>query len=122
MRGLFFVCGTISLILGSIGIFLPVLPTTPFLLLSAFCYARSSKKMHKWLLENRFFGKYIYNYVHYKAIDKRTKICALIFLWCTLLISVYFMNNIYIRILLFIVGVCVSAHILILKTLKIERE
>ncbi len=102
--------------------FLPVLPTTPFLLLSAFCYARSSEKMLKLILENKILGKYIYNYMNNKAIDKKSKIVALIFLWCTLSISIYFMENIYIRILLLVVGIGVSIHLLMLKTLKKDDD
>ncbi len=117
-KGLLFVCGSVCLIFGGIGIFIPVLPTTPFLLLSAFCYLRSSEKMYKWLMENRVLGKYIYNYVHYRAVEKKTKVVALIFLWCSMLISIYLIDNNYVRFLLILIGIGVSIHILMLKTLK----
>ncbi len=112
------VCGTIALVLGVIGIVMPVLPTTPFLLLASFCYVRSSEKLYKWLMSNRVLGRYIYNYVHYRAIDKKTKIGTLIFLWITLFVSMYLVDNLHIRCFLVFVGLCVSIHILLLKTLE----
>lgn len=108
--------------LGAIGIFLPILPTTPFLLLSAFCYLRSSKRMYKWLTENKILGKYIYNYIHNKGMEKSAKIWALVFLWSTLLISIYFMDSLHLRIFLGFVGIGVSVHLLMLKTLKKEEQ
>ncbi len=115
------ICGTIALILGVIGVVIPGLPTTPFLLLASFCYLRSSKKMYDWLMGHRVFGMYLYNYIHYKAIDKRTKIGAVIFLWCSMGISIYFLNSIHLRIFLVVVGIGVTLHLLMLKTMKIEN-
>jgi uncharacterized membrane protein YbaN (DUF454 family) len=109
--------GTISLVLGFIGIFLPILPTTPFLLLSAFCYIRSSEKLYNWLINHKIFGKYIYNYMTYKAIPKKTKIIAISSLWATLTVSIIFMDNLHIRIFLILVGIGVSIHLLKLKTM-----
>lgn len=109
--------GTISLVLGFIGIFLPILPTTPFLLLSAFCYIRSSEKLYNWLINHKIFGKYIYNYMTYKAIPKKTKIIAISSLWATLTVSIISMDNLHIRIFLILVGIGVSIHLLKLKTM-----
>jgi len=72
--------GSLSLVLGVIGAFVPVLPTTPFLLLSAYCYLRSSKRLYNWLINHRVLGTYIYNYLTYRAITQRTRIVALIIL------------------------------------------
>ena len=66
--------GSVSLVLGIIGAFFPVLPTTPFLLLAAFCYMRSSRRMYQWLIHNKIFGAYVYSYVTYRAIPKKTTI------------------------------------------------
>lgn len=118
-KWLFFICGTVTLILGVIGIFLPILPTTPLILLSAFCYTRSSEKMYNYLIEHKVLGKYISNYINHKSIDKKSKILALIFLWCSLGISIYLIDNLYIKILLGIIGIGVSIHILMLKTLDL---
>lgn len=115
---LLFVIGTVSLILGTIGIFIPLLPTTPFLLLSSFCYLKSSKRLYSWLMNHKVFGSYIYNYVTYKAVKKSTKIVAIIFLWISLGISSYLVQSLYIRIFLLIIGIGVSFHLLTLKVLK----
>lgn len=110
--------GTLSLGLGIIGILLPVLPTTPFLLLSSFCYLRSSKRLYNWLIYHRIFGAYLYNYLTYKAVTKRTKVVALIFLWWGLTVSMLLINLLYVRLLLVFIGIAVSIHLLLLKTIK----
>lgn len=110
--------GSISLLLGIIGLFLPLLPTTPFLLLASFCYFRSSKRLHSWLINNKVFGKHIYNYVTYRAVNKSIKIKALLFLGGSLTISVLIIEHLYVDILLIIIGIVVGSHLLLLKTLK----
>lgn len=113
------IIGTISLFLGVIGIFIPLLPTTPFLLLSAACYARSSKKFYKWLLGNKYFGEYIRNYREKKGIPLRIKIYSITLLWITILISVFlFVEMLIIKMLLVAIAFLVSIHIISLKTLK----
>ena len=111
--------GTIFLGLGIIGIFLPILPTTPFLLLAAACYARSSEKFYNWLIKNRVFGSYIKNYRAGKGIPIKVKILAISFLWITILVSAFFFINIFwIRILLILIAVGVTIHILTIRTYK----
>lgn len=113
------ILGLISLSLGIIGIFVPLLPTTPFLLLAAFLFARSSKKFHTLLMNNKYLGPYIKNYLEHKAIPLKTKIYSLIFLWTTILYSVFFIVNItHVKGLLFIIAIGVTIHILKFKTLK----
>lgn len=90
IRGIWFVAGTICLALGAIGIVLPILPTTPFLLAAAACYYKSSLRMHKWLLTNKYFGEYIRNYKEGKGIPRKTKATALIVLWVTIGVSTFF--------------------------------
>lgn len=108
--------GFISLGLGVLGIFLPLLPTTPFLLLSSYCFLRSSEKLYNWLVNHKIFGKYINNYLKYRAVTRTTKISSILVLWLSLAISMLLIKNIYIIILLFIIGIGVSWHILSLKT------
>ncbi len=110
------------MILGIIGIILPVLPTTPFFLLAAFCYMRSSKKLHDWLINHKVFGEYIYSYLRHRAIKKKAKISALIFLWATMLISIFILSNIYLQFMLVIIGAGASTYILSLKTLTDEMS
>ena len=81
IRGLFVTAGLVCLGLGVLGIFLPVLPTTPFLLLAAGCFARSSRRLHRWLHTNRCFGKYIEAYIVHRAVPMKVKIVAVALLW-----------------------------------------
>lgn len=86
------ICGSISLSVGVIGIVLPLLPTTPFLILAAFCYARSSKRMHDWLLDHRLFGTLIEDWNRHGAIRRSAKILA------TLSIAVIFAISFLLRV------------------------
>lgn len=114
--------GTIFLVIGIIGIFLPILPTTPFLLLAAACYARSSEKFYIWLIKNKVFGSYIKNYREGKGIPLKVKIIAIIFLWITIMVStLLFIDVFWIRILLILIAVGVTIHILTIKTKKLRR-
>nr|NSL48861.1 YbaN family protein [Dendrosporobacter quercicolus DSM 1736] len=117
-KTIFMVVGCLSLALGMTGIFLPLLPTTPFLLLAAYCFMQSSTRLYNWLIQHKVFGKYIYNYLTHRAVEAKAKRLALVFLWGTIAISLYLLPNIYIRLLLFAVGSGVSFHILTLKEFK----
>ncbi|MDD2284219.1 MAG: YbaN family protein [Paludibacter sp.] len=122
LKTLLIVAGFISVGLGILGMFLPVLPTTPFLLLAATCFARSSEKFYRWLLNNKWFGNYIKNYREGKGIPLKIKIMTLSFLWATILTSaIFFLDNIYLRILLIAIAVGVTIHISLIKTKKSER-
>lgn len=113
------VAGTIFVVLGVVGIFVPLLPTTPFLLLAAACYARSSPRCHKWLLNNRWFGQYIRNYLEKKGCTLKVKRLALTFLWTAIGFSILFaVQSLGIRLLLVLIAIGVSVHILRLQTLE----
>jgi uncharacterized membrane protein YbaN (DUF454 family) len=120
VKMLFLVTGTISLSIGAVGIFLPILPTTPFLLLSAACYLRSSNRMHKWLLNNRWFGDYIRNYQEGRGIPFKTKIITLVFLWTTIIYSAFIaLDEILIaQIALLLIAFGVSIHLIKLPNFK----
>jgi uncharacterized membrane protein YbaN (DUF454 family) len=126
IRGIWFTAGTICLILGAIGIVLPILPTTPFLLASAACYYKSSSRMHQWLINNKWFGDYIKNYQEGRGIPKKTKITALTILWITIGISVIFFLNqllpdflvIPMQITMIIVAIIVTIYMLRLPTFE----
>ena len=115
-RIFFFGLGTTLLGIGAIGIVLPVLPTTPLVLASFFCFAKSSKKAERWILSNRYFGSYIKNYQTKEGIPLDVKIKSLIFLWVMLIASMIYMNQGYLFLLLSLIGLAVSTHILLLKT------
>jgi uncharacterized membrane protein YbaN (DUF454 family) len=110
--------GFASLSLGAVGVALPVLPTTPFVLLAAACFSASSSKFHNWLLKNPFFGPFIENYHTKQGIKLSMKIFTIAFLWTGLMISMIFVQTTWMYVVLGIVGVCVTAHLLLIKTKK----
>ncbi|HHU32774.1 MAG: YbaN family protein [Zhaonellaceae bacterium] len=120
---LLIILGTISLVFGLIGIFLPVLPTTPFLLLSSFCYLRSSKRLYRWLINHKVFGSYIYNYLTFRAVKRSTKIAALLTLWLSLGVSSFLIKKVQLIVLICLIGTIVSIHLIRLRTLEnIQRD
>ena len=118
-RRLFVIAGTIALVIGIIGIIIPVLPTTPFLLLAAICYMRGSQRLYNALLCNRFVGTYVRNYLEGRGMSLKMKIWTLSLLWiaivCTALLAT---NSLIIRIILAVVLIGVTIHILLIKTVK----
>jgi len=111
--------GTLFLGLGVAGIFLPLLPTTPFLLAAAALYARGSTKFYHWLLENRLFGSYIKNYRKKKGLPLKIKIGTILILWITISCSAVFATDfLWLRVLLLVIAVGVTIHLLRLKTIK----
>lgn len=116
---LFVILGLISLGLGILGIFLPLLPTTPFLLLSAALFTRSSKRLYNWLINHKYLGTHIQNYTHHKTISRKSKIASVLLLWLTILSSVFFVvNHIWLKLLLLFIALAVSWHILSFKSNK----
>lgn len=107
------VIGVLCSALGIAGIVLPVLPTTPFLLLAAFFFARSSPRAHRWLLNNRFFGAYLRNYLEGRGLSTRAKILIIVPLWATIGYSVLGLGlPLPAQVLLLVIAIAVSAHIL----------
>ena len=117
-RVFFIVAGTLFLSLGTIGIFIPLLPTTPFLLLSAACYYKGSKRMHQWMLNNKWFGNYLRNYKEGKGIPPWTKAFIMTLLWITITFSAFFIKIFIIQIILLAIAVAVSIHIITLPSLR----
>ena len=114
-RALYYTAGSIFLVLGIIGIIFPILPTTPFLLLSAACYVRSSEKAYNWLIQNKIFGKIIRDYRAGKGISVKVKAITILFLWITIIISILFIVILWVQILLIILAILVSIHIILIK-------
>lgn len=118
-RWLFVITGTIALGIGIFGIIIPVLPTTPFLLLAAICYLRGSQRLYNALLRNRIIGSYISNYLEGQGMSLKMKISTLSLLWITLVFTALFATDtLIIRIILAAVLIGVTVHILQIKTLK----
>jgi len=126
VRSLWFIAGTICVVLGAIGMVLPILPTTPFLLAAAACYYKSSERMHRWLLTNKWFGEYIRNYTEGRGLPMKTKIAALTVLWITIVFSTVFILDrllptqlvLPMQLIMVAVAIAVSIHILRLPTFK----
>ncbi len=115
----FIILGSICLMLGVIGIIVPLLPTTPFLLLAAFFYGKSSHRLQQWLFNNKVFGSYLTNYVEGRSISIRNKIYTLLLLWLAIGYTIFFaISNFLIRMLLLLIAICVTIHILTIKTIK----
>ena len=118
-RYLLIAAGTLAVGLAVLGIFLPILPTTPFLLLAAFLYARSSERFLRWLLTNRLFGAYIDNYRRGLGIPRREKILTISAVWLTIGFSaLYVVEAIWLKILLGVIAVGVTAHLIRIRTYK----
>jgi len=106
MKNLYFIFASLSLCLAILGIIIPGLPTTPFLLLSACLYAKSSEKLYNWLINHKIYGEMIRNYQETKAISLFTKISSISLMWIMISVSVFcFIENIFVRILLLILGI-----------------
>ncbi|MGI6407055.1 MAG: YbaN family protein [Syntrophaceticus sp.] len=113
----FILTGSLAVILGVIGIFVPVLPTTPFLLLAAACYIRGSKKLYNRLISHPVLGKYIQNYREKGSIPLHAKVLGISLLWLSIGYSIiFFLESILVQILLIIIAICVTIHLLSLKT------
>jgi uncharacterized membrane protein YbaN (DUF454 family) len=115
-RRLLLAAGTLCTGLGIIGIFVPILPTTPFLLLAAACYMRSSERFYRWLTNNRVFGAYVRNYIEGRGMPLRIKVFTILLLWLAIGLSIAFaVESLVIRIILVSIAVGVTVHIVLIK-------
>jgi uncharacterized membrane protein YbaN (DUF454 family) len=117
-RALYFIAGTLCLILGIIGIILPILPTTPFLLLAVACFLRSSERFYNWLLNSKILGSYIRNYKEGKGMPRKIKVFTISMLWITILISFSLIPIIWVRCILIIIAIAVTIHIILIRPKK----
>jgi len=106
--------------LGAVGVAIPVLPTTPFVLLAAVCFSAGNRKFSVWLQKSRVFGPYIENYRTKQGIKMSLKIASIAFLWTGLVISMIIVQSTWVYITLGIVGVGVTIHLLLIKTKKVR--
>jgi len=113
--------GIVSVGLGLLGVFVPLLPTTPFLLLAAGCFMRSSQRLYDWLIHHKWFGEYLRNYREHGAISLRAKVVTLVLLWGVIGTTAWFAVTLWwARVLLGAVAVGVTLHLLRLRTLTPE--
>ena len=110
------IVGVLAVLLGLIGIFVPLLPTTPFLLLAAACFARGSQRLHGWLLNNGLFGRFLRDYEQGKGIPARAKVIALLMMWSSLVLAMWRYESLTVRLVLLATGAGVSIYLLRLPT------
>tara|TARA_B100002003_G_scaffold244985_1_gene272013 strand:- start:459 stop:923 length:465 start_codon:yes stop_codon:yes gene_type:complete len=121
LRSLVFAFGWLSVALGVAGIFLPVLPTTPFLLLAAACFVRTSPRFYRWLVEHPKLGRYVIYYLDGKGMPLKAKVYTLILMWSTMMLTAFVLTDrLTIKILLPLIGLGVSIYILRLPTLLLS--
>jgi uncharacterized protein len=115
--------GTVCVALGVLGMFLPLMPTTVFLLMAAYCYSRSSDRFYNWLLNNRWCGSYIRNYRSKQGITVRQKVTTLIMLWVSIGFSIWLLGGrFWPTLILAAVAIGVTTHILWIKTQRPALE
>ena len=115
--------GTISTIIGIIGIFIPILPTTPFLLLAAYLFSKSSERFLHWLLTNKLCGNYIDNYRSGRGLPLKQKILTVVFLWLTIGFSAFvFVDKLWVQVLLLLIALAVTLHLIMIKTCRPETN
>jgi uncharacterized membrane protein YbaN (DUF454 family) len=107
--------GFVALGFGGVGIFIPLLPTTPFVICAAACFSIANPSLYRKLEKNRYFGEYIRNYREKTGISRQARVGGLTFLWITLVISALVFRQPLVWIILAVVGTAVSAHILLLR-------
>ena len=116
------VLGFLSLLTGIIGIFVPLLPTTVFLLLAAACFFRSSPRLYRWITGHRIFGSYIRIYREYHAVTRATKVAGVVSLWLLMAFSILFVASTWwLRLVLVAVAIGVTIHIALIRTLTAEQ-
>lgn len=116
-RYLYLISGILLVAIGVIGIFLPVLPTTIFLILASACFVKSSRKANEWLRNHKILGAYLKNYQDKTGLTIKAKVFNLTFLWLMISVSAFFFTEeFYIRFLLFAIAVGVTIHLLLIKT------
>ena len=121
MKIVYMILGSISLVLGTIGIFLPLLPTTPFYLLTAWLYMRSSPKLYSRVMNNKYFGTIVRDFQVEKSISLKTKIITVSILWITILLSAFLAVSLWwVRLLLFAIATGVTIHVLSYRTKKMK--
>ncbi len=121
-KKLYITFGFLAVALAIVGVFIPGLPTVPFLLVALFCFERSSKKYHDMIMNNKYFGPVLQDYYSGKGLTSSVKIKAILFLSCGMIFSIYKIQNLHARIALAIVWLGVAIHIILLKTKKTKNK
>ncbi len=110
-RALLVGAGCLSLLLGVIGAFLPLLPTVPLVLLAAYCFARSSERLHQWLLSHPYFGPILRNFAAGKGVPRKVKIRAIVTIWLSMGLSCWIVARPILCLMLALIGLCTSIYL-----------
>lgn len=121
-KKLYITFGFLAVALAIVGVFIPGLPTVPFLLVALFCFERSSKKYHDMIMNNKYFGPVLQDYYSGKGLTSSVKIKAISFLSCGMIFSICKIQNLHARIALAVVWLGVAIHIILLKTKKTKNK
>ncbi|BDQ01630.1 MAG: hypothetical protein KatS3mg036_0778 [Ignavibacterium sp.] len=118
-RYFYLISGFLLVAIGVIGIFLPVLPTTIFLILASACFVKSSPKANEWLRNHKVLGMYVKNYQDKTGLTIKAKIFNIAFLWIMILLSAFYLTDeFYIKVVLLLIAIGVTIHLLMIKTKK----
>ena len=117
-KGLWVVLGSLALALGVAGIFLPLLPATPFVLLASWCFVRGSPRMHRWLLDQRHFGPGIRAFEEGRGIPARAKAFAMATLWPSIAVAAFLAEPVIVKVALLATAAVVTFWLLRLPTLR----
>ncbi len=113
------ILGMIAVALGVLGIFLPVLPTVPFLLLAAACFTRSSERFYSWLIDHAHLGPMVQPYLDGEGLKRSTKVKAIALIWGSIAISIYLLGDkVWVQGGLVLVALGVTVYLLRLTTLE----
>lgn len=116
----YLISGFLLVAIGVIGIFLPLLPTTIFLILASICFLKSSPKTNEWLRNHKVLGGYIDNYQNKTGLTRNAKIANIITLWISISLSAIFLTDeLYIKIILLAIAIGVTIHLVMIKTKKV---
>ena len=119
----YLISGFLLVAIGVIGIFLPLLPTTIFLILASFCFLKSSPKANDWLKNHKILGSYIDNYQNKTGLTRNSKIINIVTLWTSISLSAFLLTNeLYIRIILLAIAIGVTTHLLMIKTKQLNNQ
>ena len=119
-RYLYFTSGILLVAIGVIGIFLPILPTTIFLILASACFVKSSPQANEWLRNHKILGAYIKNYQDKSGLTIKAKVFNIALLWIMILSSAFFFTEeLFIKLLLLAIAIGVTIHLLMVKTKKV---
>jgi len=119
-RYIYLISGILLVAIGVIGIFLPILPTTIFLILASICFLKSSPKANEWLRNHKLLGGYIDNYQNKTGLTRNAKIANIITLWTSISLSAFLLTEeLYVRLILLAIAIGVTIHLIMIKTKKV---